>query len=381
MYAPHWSALPNLGMDILSRLILSVTSPHVGGRLLLALSLIAPLAGATLYAKAAFGRWTWWSLGSGAIAFNGIFFLGFMNFLLGIGVALAGAAAWRIWREEDRLATPALGGAAISLAAYFCHLFGFAYFAVLVITYEVDAFRLSKRDGVQNWRRAGSAAAALGLALVPTFALFLTTHRPVGGGDRLVWMWQAKSLGWLAPFMAYENSLTMFTAVVVGSVVILVWRDAERASGALLGFMVLSGLYLTAPSNAAGGAFVDVRFPLMAALLLFAGLVPRLSLRTARAIGVIFALLMLGRSAEVAVNWRGRARVSPTSELAWPMLSRARSFCPSGPPTPPANLQEAVESCRISSPPSTRTSARLRSSSGRPFGPWYSPTPLSSRWF
>jgi len=102
VYVAHWAILPNVGMDVIGQALLRVLPPSVGGRLLLAMSLLAPLAGVILYARAAFGRWTWWSLGAGAIAYNGIFILGFMNFLLGLGVALAGAGAWRVLRRRNR---------------------------------------------------------------------------------------------------------------------------------------------------------------------------------------------------------------------------------------------------------------------------------------
>ena len=62
MYAPYWHVVPNLGLDVLGRALLALTPAHVGGRILLALSLVAPLAGTALYARAALaggrgGRW------------------------------------------------------------------------------------------------------------------------------------------------------------------------------------------------------------------------------------------------------------------------------------------------------------------------------------
>ena len=131
MYAPHWAILPNVGLDLIGRALLRVLPTYVGGRVLLAMSLLAPPAGAIVYARAAFGRWTWWSLGCGVIAFNGIFFLGFMNFLVSLGLALAGAAAWRTLRRRGWDVMAAVAGAAIGVCVFFCHLLGFGFFALL----------------------------------------------------------------------------------------------------------------------------------------------------------------------------------------------------------------------------------------------------------
>src|SRR5262249_41386123 len=39
MYAPNWRILPNLGMDLIGVALLHVTEVHIGGRIVLALSL------------------------------------------------------------------------------------------------------------------------------------------------------------------------------------------------------------------------------------------------------------------------------------------------------------------------------------------------------
>ena len=319
MYAPHWAILPNVGLDIIGQALLRVFSPQLGGRMVLALSLLAPFAGATLYARAAFGRWTWWSLGAVIIAFNGMFFLGLMNFLLGLGVALAGAGAWRVLRRQVRCAPAALAGAAIGLAAFLCHILGFGFFAILIVAQEADALLGPRREGRLQWRDALSSAAALATALGPTALLYVLTHHSAERGDLLVWRWRAKLVEWLAPFMTYDMRVTVITAFVLVGVTILLWRRARRASGVDLAIATLAALYLVAPFAVAGGTFVDTRIPLMAALLVFAGAAPQTSVRGAASIAVAFALLLVGRAALVAQNWQGHARdlADLRSELAY----------------------------------------------------------------
>jgi hypothetical protein len=308
MYAPHWAILPNVGLDLIGQALLRLLPTYVGGRILLALSLLAPLAGALVYARAAFGRWTWWSLGCGVIAFNGIFFLGFMNFLVSLGVALAGAAGWRVLRRRGWDVAAALAGAAIGLCAFFCHLLGYGFFALLIVSAEAEALWGARQEARAAWRRALRVALLLGAALGPAALLYIATHRPVGRGDLLVWRWAAKLMQWLIPFMTYDTLVTALTAAIVAGLAVMLWRRAERAEGATLALTVIGGLYLIAPFAAAGGTYVDSRLPLMAALLLFAGLAPQPSPRARTAIAVVFAVLIVGRAALVANAWVGRAR-------------------------------------------------------------------------
>jgi hypothetical protein len=308
MYAPHWALLPNVGLDLVGQALLRVLPTYVGGRVLLALSLLAPLIGVVVYARAAFGRWTWWSLGCGVIAFNGIFFLGFMNFLVSLGLALAGAAAWRTLRRRGWNVMAAIAGAAVGLCAFFCHLLGFGFFALLIGSAEAEALWRRRREARLSWRAALGVGLLLAVALGPTSVLYLATHRPLGRGDLLAWRWAAKLVQWLIPFMTYNSVMTVLTAAVVSCLAVILWRKAERAEGASLALAALGVLFLIAPFAAAGGTFVDSRLPLMAALLLFAGFAPQPSPRARTVIAVVFALLIVGRAALVAAAWAGRAQ-------------------------------------------------------------------------
>ncbi len=307
MYAAHWAILPNIGLDPLGVGLLRLLPAHVGGRIVLAISLFAPLAGVGLYARAAFGRWTWWSLGSGVLAYNGIFVLGFMNFLVSLGVALAGAAAWRLMRRRGLGLGAAAVGAAIGVAAFFCHLFGFLFFALLIGAQEADEWLAARKTGDTGPRDLARTALILALALGPAALLYLATHRSIARGDAVIWHWRAKLLAWLSPFMTYDFAWTLATALAVIGLTALVWRKARRASGASLAIVALMGLYAVCPFAVAGGALVDTRLTYMAALVLFAGVAPQVAPRTGLLIAVVLAIFTLGRTAAVAQNWRGHA--------------------------------------------------------------------------
>jgi hypothetical protein len=306
-YAPHWAVLPNLGLDLIGEALAGAAPIHVAGRIVLALSLVAPLLGAALYARAAFGRWTWWSLGAGVIAFNGAFFMGFMNFLVSIGLALASAAAWRVLTRRAPPTVLALTGALLGLAVFFCHLLGFAFFGLLVGAQEAEELLRLRRRKELTRQRLLERAAVLTAALGPSVILYVVSRQPPGPGDELKWEWSAKVMEWLMPFITYDRPLTALTALVVLGAVVFLWRGARRARGAGLALALLALTYGLAPFAVAGGSYFDCRMPVMAGFLLFAGFAPQPSARAGALAAAAFAALLLLRSAEVATNWWGHA--------------------------------------------------------------------------
>ena len=173
MYAPHWGhpAQRRHGPDRPGA-DAGAGADAVAGRIVLALSLLAPPAGVALYARAALGRWTWWSLGAGVVAYNGIFFLGFMNFLLGLGMGLAAAAAWVVAGGGRGATRPPWRSArgVLGLCAFFCHLLGYGLFALLIVAREAEPLAwwssgsgpAAARPGRRHRRRRGAAGPAPG---------------------------------------------------------------------------------------------------------------------------------------------------------------------------------------------------------------------------
>ena len=89
MYEPRWSILPNLAIDIIGPPLHPASPPSCRRQdRACRQRLLFPLIGVVVYARAAFGAWSAWSLASALVAYNAIFVLGFMNFLFSLGIAL-----------------------------------------------------------------------------------------------------------------------------------------------------------------------------------------------------------------------------------------------------------------------------------------------------
>jgi hypothetical protein len=305
MYAPHWRIVPNLGIDVIGTGLLKFADVHTGGRMLLALSLLAPVIGVTLYHRAVFGGANLWPLASGLIACNAVFLLGFMNFLLALGLAFAGAAGWIALRRRVALHWATLAGAAMAAVIFLCHIFGVALLALLIASEEAARLYRLRRTGRPVMREAVRIAGALILVLAPALLFYLAS--PLSDTPALPGRWRGwdKLLAVMSPFMTTNFDLTMLTALGFVSFLLLTWRSIAVAPAFPLSMVTLAIVFLVAPSTIKGGTFVDIRIMLMIVFVAFAGLSPRLPRRSAILAVSFFAVLIVVRTGYLARSWAG----------------------------------------------------------------------------
>ncbi|MEN3349414.1 MAG: hypothetical protein V7632_3049 [Bradyrhizobium sp.] len=303
MYAPHWTILPNLGMDLIGAGLLRITDAHTGGRILLGLCLLAPVAGAVIYHRAVFGGRSYWPLASGLVAYNAAFMMGFMNFQLSLGLALVGAAAWTTLRQQDRSAWKALAGAVAAVATFFTHIFGLALLLLLIGAEEAAGLWKRRAAGTVTLRDVIKAAIPLLIALAPAIVLYRLS--PFGDTATTLGAWRAisKVMRLLSPFMTTNLNLTIVTAVAVTVALVAMRRRIVLAPGLPLVLAVLVIVFVAAPLRLKGGSFIDLRAALMFVLLLFPCVQPRIERREATTFGVVLAALIVARSADLGATW------------------------------------------------------------------------------
>lgn len=303
IYAPHWTILPNLGMDVIGAGLLRITDTHTGGRILLALSLLAPVGGAVVYHRVAFGCRSYWPLASGLVAYNAAFFMGFMNFLFSLGLALIGAAAWVALRRQNRSGWKTLAGAIAAVATFFIHIFGLAFLFLLIGAEEASGLRRRWSSGTVTACDFMKAAIPILIALAPALVLYRLS--PFSDTATSLGAWHAivKLMRPFSPFTIPNVELTIVTAVAVIVALVAMRRHLAFAPGLRLAIAVLAIVYIAAPLRIKGGSYVDLRAAVMVALLLFAGVQPRIARREAMMFGIAVAALILVRSASVAATW------------------------------------------------------------------------------
>ena len=130
VYEQRWGIIPNIAIDAVVPPLLSFIPLYTAGKLVLALTLLLPVAGTVAYSRATLRVGSLWPLASGLVAYNSLFLLGFMNFLISVGLAMLAAALWlRLRRGHPVLAVVVLAPVAVFL--FFMHIFGLALFGLL----------------------------------------------------------------------------------------------------------------------------------------------------------------------------------------------------------------------------------------------------------
>ncbi len=273
---------------------------HVVGRLLIAAAILLPTLGAIAYNASLGGRW--WSLGVGLVAYNRCLLSGFLNFEIGIGVALLLGAAWLRWREQHPVWTIALAtlGAPVLFA---CHLMGLLFFALLVGGAEL--LRLYRDPG--SVLRRG---AALLLVFAAPAVLYAISPLHQLGGDAEFLRIGTKLLQIATTFVNYNWPLDMMTAaaaIVLPAICLLLRRGRVPGPAAVTTTLLLIAFLLT-PYAWKGTYALDTRFAIMLSFMAFAGFVPSRWPPGFRRVAVAgLVLLFASRMALLMTAWAAHA--------------------------------------------------------------------------
>lgn len=296
-YAPHWSIIPNLALDLIAPRLIKVLPVHIAGRLLIAASVLLPALGAIAYNTALGGRW--WSLGVGLVAYNICLLHGFLNFEIALGLALLLAAGWLRWRENR----PALAIVAAMVGTpilFACHLMGLVFFFLLIGGAEL--FRLYQDRTVAGTVRRGGILALVFAA--PAVLYAVSALRQLGGDAEFLPVGE-KLFQLLITFANYNRPLDLVTAgvaIALPALCLLLRRGRVPGPAAVPMVLLLIG-FLAAPYAWKGTYALDTRFAVMLDFMAFAGFVPsRWPPWFARAAAAL-VLLFAARMALLTLAW------------------------------------------------------------------------------
>ena len=260
-----WSIVPNLAGDVIGLVLVHALPVHIAGRCLLGFILLLNLAGVLALHRAYFGRRSFWPLGSGLVAYNCTFLLGFLNWQISSGLAMLCAAGWLIWRDCRPIATVSAAMAA-GLLLFFCHLMGLVFFIVLIGSAELRAMRDFRAVIV----RCGCLFVVLAGPIVLMFLAAVDNAAMAPHWPRL----DVKLVNAASPLINYVFPLDMITVVLVyGGIALGIavgWLIVSpRAVAAAI---LLPIAYFALPFDLMSGSFLDMRFAVMFGFLLFAAI-------------------------------------------------------------------------------------------------------------
>ena len=307
VYAIHWTVVANSGVELVMPFLLQFLPLWPTGDGFLMLTLLLPLVGSAVFARATFGRWSFWPLAAGLVAYNTLFLLGFMNFLIGIGAAFLAAAAWVAYRGRFPAWT-ILGAILTAIVLFFIHLFGLMFFALLIGAHELTA--LTGPRG-RRWPTVGSVLRRLlpdAVIFVLPALLLLGSTLADTAGPTMRQPLNVKIGELFYPFLTYyQTPDRLVMLALLATMAVLLWRGRARvAPQAVIVLLVLLAVWPFVPHVYKNTGYIDARFPIMMGYLLFAGFEPlQLPRRVGAALFTVIALLIVVRVGAVGRVWAG----------------------------------------------------------------------------
>ena len=291
-YDFHWTLVGNLGVDLLVQGL----APWLGLELatkLIVLS-IPPLTigGMLLLAREIHGRIPPTALLAFPLAFAWPFQFGFVNYCLGIALALYAAAFWLRLGRAGRTRLRAALFLGIGALIWLCHVMAWGSFGLTIFAFELIAARESGRA----WPRAAltAALACLPLAVPLAITALWWTDGPSGVTG---WPWGvAAKIVFLFTilknhFLAFDLVCAIFLYVAIAFGLLRDRLSIEPRLGlaALLMFLVFAAM----PNILLGAAYADMRLLPYAVMLAVLGLAPTSALAPARARALALAATIL----------------------------------------------------------------------------------------
>ncbi|EJZ18124.1 hypothetical protein NE852_14325 [Rhizobium sp. Pop5] len=312
IYAVDWNrTFTNVGIDLLATWL----GPFIGAdglaRASLFLAIVLPPLGAIALHRALFGGRHYWQIAMLSLGWCATMVGGFINFQIGLGMALFFACAdLRLQRGNPAMLFAWRLAAGLLLTVM--HIFSLGFYMAIVcgleFSWRIDILR--SRAGITSL--AGRLALAIGACVLPPLALYLrTTALPSDGGSGLGLVWNDGVALMVINLLSAVSTYTPAVDVVLILPLILICTRAARAGDirihaglavAACGLLLLS---CVSPRHMLGTGWVSWRFPIMTALVAMAMVCPfaNLTRRQALLLALVVNLAVFGRTGWIGWNW------------------------------------------------------------------------------
>jgi hypothetical protein len=305
MFEIGWGITPNLAIDAIVPPLIPLVGSMTAVKIYVAAVILVSTSGAIALNVAIFGQLTLWPLLVGLAAYNVLFLMGFLNFQFAIGLALWASAAW-IWMAPRRPIAAVLVGVVSGIVIFFCHLFGFALYCMLIGSFEAGSLLRLGLDRRLTVRFFAARGAAIGVTVLVPFLLYVLSPFNKTGGT-VVWLsFKRKAALLSAPLLTYSLVLTVVSLALVLCAVLwlAVRRNLQVVAWSWLVLAVLGGLYVVLPVGAKGGYWIDTRIPVIVGFVFFAVTLPRdTRSRPYRLVLATLVALLVVRTASIAQVW------------------------------------------------------------------------------
>ena len=338
MYAIDWSsAWTNIGVDLMAQILGTVIPGQALGPMFLAAALVTPPIGAIVLHQRLYGGWRWWQVVMPLTAFATTLLAGFLNYQIGIGLALLAAAADPALQRRSSPVQLLLLRIVIAVALLVVHIFALGFYAALLGGMALGPTLKTVFESKAAFRNALLKVIAVTAAVaIPLLAYRLTAHHVPGeASSETIWgptTWQYKLDVLGCAFGTYDNVIDgLFFGSLVAICGFALLRGRLRVhQGLALAALALAAVSLLMPTWAAQTGWIDDRIPIMALLTLMAAVHPDIAdAKTAR-VGMATAMLalVLARAAWIGGIWIERQSDADAIERALAHVPAGASVLP-----------------------------------------------------
>lgn len=296
-YAFEWHWIGNLGVDLLVQILGPWVGVESATKVVTILIPMLTAGGFLAVAKEVHGRIPPTAFLAIPLAYNYAFNWGFVNFALSMALAFLAFALWLRMEKAQAFRTRAVAFAALSLALWTAHIFGWALLCVLAFSAElVRHWDAGRRWAALPWM-AGVHCLPLALPLLP---MALTFGNGGAGGQPFGHTWFNWTLKerWLTSILRDRwEWFDKASIAVLGLILIaaslgwLLRRQRPAGLPLVIAAAIMAALFVLMPFALLGSAYADMRLaPYALATAILAIGAPR---RLASAIA-LFALTFFG---------------------------------------------------------------------------------------
>ncbi|MBB3608614.1 hypothetical protein [Rhizobium sp. BK602] len=321
IYALDWNrTFTNVGIDLAAYWLGPVIGVPFLAWSLLFLAIVLPPLGAIALHRRLFGGGYYWQLAILYFAWCATLIGGFLNFQIGLGMALFFATADHALQPTNRAAL-FLWRLLAGLLLTVMHIFSLGFYMALVCGLEFSPTMAALKSPRDFARLCGRLIVAMLACALPAVCLYLYAPiLPAGNSaDLLGAVWNnspslilANLMSAIWTYKAVVDMLLLIPLVLVCTNAIRTRRLKLHAGLAVaaIGLLILA---CVSPLHLLGTGWISWRFPIMAALAAMAMICPlgRLPRRQALLLVIVLAGAVLGRTAWIGVNWwHGQADVA-----------------------------------------------------------------------
>ena len=301
-YLIDWQVIPNLMIDLVLPVINRVMGIYQAGQAFTILAFFLIVSGTLVLNRALFGRWSALPLIAILFLYNGVFQVGVLNYVFGMGLALWALAGWVALRERAwplRLAA----SAAFVAALFFCHLFAVGLYGFGLLAIELHRLWL-RRNALRVPHLVDFVATGVPFLIVLPLMLVGPTIHTADAAP--FWEFGGKIEGLRIAVNVYYLAigLAICTALVLAAV-IAARRGILRFHPLGWSLLIAGGIrFMAMPRASFAAHLADQRLPvaiLCMRIACFSIDLPTRVWRTAFAAGML--LLVAVRTAEVQYVW------------------------------------------------------------------------------